>query len=235
MLDLANIADMKIAFPGESAEYRAARDRLLAQEVELRRAMEAVAAARRALPPGGVRRRGLCLPRSGRRRRPGRRAALRALRSRPGHARRLQLDVPAPPRRRPPGPTGRARAAAGRGPVPVVHGAARPARRRRRHVGSARELRRSSPRRRIERVLAFAAGARVAAPAPALVGRNHATTATTSSRPPKASRSLMLNVFQRDGDAMRHFWGSELFYAPPSRARTRATSARSSRCGTCST
>jgi predicted dithiol-disulfide oxidoreductase (DUF899 family) len=41
-------------FPGESAEYRAARDRLLEQEIELRRATEAVAAARRQLPPGGV-------------------------------------------------------------------------------------------------------------------------------------------------------------------------------------
>jgi len=45
---------MDIAFPGESAEYRAARDRLLEQEIELRRAMEAVAAARRRLPPGGI-------------------------------------------------------------------------------------------------------------------------------------------------------------------------------------
>ena len=41
-------------FPGESAEYRAARDRLLEQEIGLRRAMETVAAARRDLPPGGV-------------------------------------------------------------------------------------------------------------------------------------------------------------------------------------
>jgi predicted dithiol-disulfide oxidoreductase (DUF899 family) len=45
---------MTISFPGESAEYRAARDRLLERERELRRATEAVAAARRALPPGGV-------------------------------------------------------------------------------------------------------------------------------------------------------------------------------------
>ncbi len=44
---------MGVAFPGESSEYRAARDRLLEQEIELRRAMEAVAAARRELPPGG--------------------------------------------------------------------------------------------------------------------------------------------------------------------------------------
>lgn len=45
---------MGIRFPGESAEYRAARDRLLEQEIDLRRAMEGVAAARRELPPGGV-------------------------------------------------------------------------------------------------------------------------------------------------------------------------------------
>src|SRR3977135_2952960 len=44
---------MGIKFPGESAEYRAERDRLLEREVELRRATEAVAAARRELPPGG--------------------------------------------------------------------------------------------------------------------------------------------------------------------------------------
>src|SRR5262245_9530057 len=45
---------MQVRFPGESAEYRTARDRLLQQEIELRRAMEAVAVARRALPPGGA-------------------------------------------------------------------------------------------------------------------------------------------------------------------------------------
>ncbi len=44
----------RMHFPGETTEYRAARDALLAQEIELRRAMEAVAAARRALPPGGA-------------------------------------------------------------------------------------------------------------------------------------------------------------------------------------
>ena len=44
---------MQVTFPGESSAYRAARDRLLTQEVDLRRKMEAVAAARRALPPGG--------------------------------------------------------------------------------------------------------------------------------------------------------------------------------------
>jgi len=42
-----------IAFPCESADYRAARDQLLDEEIELRRAMEAVAVSRRALPTGG--------------------------------------------------------------------------------------------------------------------------------------------------------------------------------------
>jgi predicted dithiol-disulfide oxidoreductase (DUF899 family) len=44
---------VSVAFPGESKEYRAARDELLEREIELRRAMEAVAEARRELPPGG--------------------------------------------------------------------------------------------------------------------------------------------------------------------------------------
>jgi predicted dithiol-disulfide oxidoreductase (DUF899 family) len=40
-------------FPNESAEYRNARNGLLAEEIELRRHIERVAAGRRALPPGG--------------------------------------------------------------------------------------------------------------------------------------------------------------------------------------
>jgi hypothetical protein len=40
-------------FPNESAEYRKARTVLLAEEIELRRHIQRVAAMRRALPPGG--------------------------------------------------------------------------------------------------------------------------------------------------------------------------------------
>lgn len=45
---------MSITFPNESLEYRNARDRLLQKEIEERRAIEALAAERRALPPGGL-------------------------------------------------------------------------------------------------------------------------------------------------------------------------------------
>ncbi|MDQ2768154.1 MAG: DUF899 family protein [Gemmatimonadota bacterium] len=41
-------------FPNESPEYRAARDKLLEMEIAERRATEALASARRELPPGGL-------------------------------------------------------------------------------------------------------------------------------------------------------------------------------------
>jgi predicted dithiol-disulfide oxidoreductase (DUF899 family) len=46
-------ATNKAHFPNESAEYRAARNSLLVEEIELRRQIERVAAQRRALPQGG--------------------------------------------------------------------------------------------------------------------------------------------------------------------------------------
>ena len=48
------LADSPSRFPGESADYRRARNELLAEEIELRRHIERVAAQRRALPPGGI-------------------------------------------------------------------------------------------------------------------------------------------------------------------------------------
>jgi len=49
---MPNLHDTR--FPGESPEYRRARDQLLTAERELRRHVEAVAALRRALPEGGL-------------------------------------------------------------------------------------------------------------------------------------------------------------------------------------
>ena len=43
-----------LVFPGETADYRAARDALFTGEIALRRQTEKVAALRRALPPGGA-------------------------------------------------------------------------------------------------------------------------------------------------------------------------------------
>lgn len=47
-------ATNKAHFPNESGEYRAARNALLAEEIELRRLLERVAEQRRALPAGGA-------------------------------------------------------------------------------------------------------------------------------------------------------------------------------------
>lgn len=47
------VARNTATFPNESPEYREARNALLAEEIELRRAIERVAAQRRRLPPGG--------------------------------------------------------------------------------------------------------------------------------------------------------------------------------------
>jgi predicted dithiol-disulfide oxidoreductase (DUF899 family) len=49
--ELARLSGFR--FPNESADYRRAREALLAEEIELRRHIERVAEQRRALPPGG--------------------------------------------------------------------------------------------------------------------------------------------------------------------------------------
>ena len=57
MTQLKSATDLAAAaakpYPNDSAEYREARVALLAEEIELRRHIERVAAQRRALPPGG--------------------------------------------------------------------------------------------------------------------------------------------------------------------------------------
>jgi predicted dithiol-disulfide oxidoreductase (DUF899 family) len=49
----SELAKYGYRYPNENAEYRRARTALLAEEIELRRHIERVAAQRRALPPGG--------------------------------------------------------------------------------------------------------------------------------------------------------------------------------------
>ena len=45
----------------------------------------------------------------------------------------------------------------------------------------------------------------------------------------------ILNVFRRDGEEVRHFWGSEMMSHPATPTKTRATSTWSGRSGTSST
>jgi predicted dithiol-disulfide oxidoreductase (DUF899 family) len=205
---------MSIAFPGESSQYRAARDRLLEREIELRRAMEAVAAARRELPPGGVVLQDYVFQGAGPDGAPTdvRLSELFA-------AGRDSLVIysfmfPRDPGDARPGPaSGRtARLPLAEGPCPScvafldqLDGAAE-------HAGERINLAvvAKAP---LPRVLAFAKERgwrrlRLLSSADNSYNRDyHGETAEGWQRP-------MLNVFHRDGQEIRHFWASELFYAP---------------------
>ena len=203
---------MSAAFPGESAEYRAARDRLLGQEIELRRAIEAVAAARRALPPGGAVTEDYVFQGEGA---DGAATAVRLTELfAPGKDSLViySFMFPRDPGDERPGP------AAGRtallplaeGPCPScvalldqLEGAAEHATQQLNLAVVAK-----AP---LPRILAFAEERgwhrlRLLSSGANSYNRDYlAETAEGHQRP-------MLNVFHRDGEAIRHFWGSELFY-----------------------
>jgi predicted dithiol-disulfide oxidoreductase (DUF899 family) len=205
---------MSIAFPGESAAYRAARDQLLQQEVELRHAMEAVAAARRQLPPGGVVPVDYIYQGRGEGGAPTdvRLSELFA----PGKDSLLMYSFmfPRDPADQRTGPVSgqTARLPLAEGPCPSctalldqLDGAAEHATQ---HLNLAVVAK--SP---LERILTFAeerGWRRLRLLSSAANTYNHdylGETAEGFQRP-------MLNVFHRDGETIRHFWGSELFYAP---------------------
>jgi predicted dithiol-disulfide oxidoreductase (DUF899 family) len=200
---------MKTTFPGESLEYRAARDRLLVLEIELRRAMEAVAVARRTLPPGGV------VPEDYVFQAAGGDVRLSELFS-PGRDTLVVYNFMFPRDRTDdrPGPRHGKSALLPllEGPCPSctalldqLEGAAE-------HVAPQVDLV-VSAKAPIARVLAFAQerGWRRL--------RLVSSLGTTFSRDylgetDEGDQRPMLNVFQRDGGTVRHFWGSELLYAP---------------------
>jgi predicted dithiol-disulfide oxidoreductase (DUF899 family) len=205
---------MSIAFPGESPTYRAARDQLLGQEIELRRAMEAVAVARRALPVGGAVPEDYVFQ--------GRGAD-----GTPTEVKLSQLFAPGkdslviysfmfprdPGDERAGPETGQtALLPLAQSPCPScvafldpLDGAAGHVTQRLNFAVVAK-----AP---LPRVLAFAAerGWRrlqfLSSAANAFNSDYLAETAEGHQRP-------MLNVFHREGETIRHFWGSELFYAP---------------------
>jgi predicted dithiol-disulfide oxidoreductase (DUF899 family) len=205
---------MGITFPGESAEYRAARDQLLEQEIELRRTMEAVAAARRRLPPGGVVPEDYAFK-------------ARGVDDRPTDVRLSELFAPGkdslviysmmfprdPGDDRPgPGAGKTALLPLIEGPCPSctalldqLDGAAE-------HVSQRVSLV-ASGKAPLSHILTFAEERgwrrlRLVSSADNTYNRDYfGETADGHQRP-------MLNVFRRDGDTIRHFWGSELLYAP---------------------
>ena len=206
---------MGITFPGESAEYRAARDRLLEQEIELRRAMEAVAAARRELPPGGVVPEDYVFQGAGADGTPTdvRLSELFA----PGKDSLViySFMFPRDPGDERPGPAEPAkrrscrwRRARARRASPSSISSTAPRSTRRQHVNLAVVAKAPLPR-----ILTFAEERgwrrlRLLSSAANTYNRDYlGETAEGSQRP-------MLNVFHRDGETIRHFWGSELFYAP---------------------
>jgi len=205
---------MAITFPGESPQYRAARDRLLEQEIELRRAMEAVASMRRELPPGGPVPEDYVFQGAGADGAPTdvRLSELFA----PGKDSLAiySFMFPRDPGDKRPGPaTGQtAQLPLAEGPCPScvsfldqLDGAAE-------HAGQHLNLAvvAKSP---LPRVLTFAEERgwrrlRLLSSAANTYNRDyHAETAEGDQRP-------MLTVFHRDGDVIHHFWSSELFYAP---------------------
>jgi predicted dithiol-disulfide oxidoreductase (DUF899 family) len=205
---------MAIAFPGESTEYRAARNWLLEQEIELRRVTEAVAEARRRLPPGGIVPQDYVFQAEG----PGGGTAEVRLSElfAPGKDSLLiySMMFPRACDDHSPGPrTGQtALLPLAEGPCPSctalvdqLDGAAEHASQRVNLVIAAK-----AP---VERVLTFAAERgwrrlRLLSTAGTTYNRDYlAETADGEQQP-------MLNVFHRDGNTIRHFWGSELFYAP---------------------
>jgi predicted dithiol-disulfide oxidoreductase (DUF899 family) len=205
---------VSVTFPGESAEYRAARDRLLAQEIELRRAMEAVADARRKLPPGGVVPEDYVFQGVG-------------ADDAPTDVKLSELFEPGrdslviysfmfprdPGDKRPGPPSGQtALLPLEEGPCPScvalldqLDGAAEHATQ---HINFVVVAKAPQPR-----VAAFAKERgwkqlRLLSSAGNTYNRDYL------AETPEGTQRPMLNVFHRDGETIRHFWGSELFYAP---------------------
>jgi predicted dithiol-disulfide oxidoreductase (DUF899 family) len=204
---------MGVNLPGESLDYREARDQLLQQEIELRRAMEAVAEARRKLPAGGIVPEDYVFDVAGADGAPVR-VKLSELFA-PGKDSLVVYNFmfPRDPADDRPGPTFGETAALPLEEAPCpscvalldqLDGTALHVHPLLNFVVVAK-----AP---IERVLAFGRerGWRhlrlLSSAGNSFKCDYHAETPDGRQRP-------MLNVFQRDGDTIRHFWSSELFYA----------------------
>jgi predicted dithiol-disulfide oxidoreductase (DUF899 family) len=205
---------MSTVFPGESTEYRAARNRLLEREIELRRATEALAGARRELPPGGVVPEDYVFQGAGANGAPTEVRLSELFAPGKDSLAIYNFMFPRDPGDERPGP------AAGQtallkleeGPCPScvalldqLDGAAE-------HASQQINLAvvAKSP---LPRILTFAEERgwrrlRLLSSAGNSYNRDYLGETVEGAQRP------MLNVFRREGEAIRHFWGSELFYAP---------------------
>lgn len=199
-----------MAFPNESPAYREARNALLDAEIALRRQIESVAAMRRALPPGGEVPEDYVFERIGAHFRP---EPVKLSELFGEHSTLLLYSYMYGPERDSPCP----------GCTHLLDGV----------EGAARHV----PQRAAIYVVARSPIARLAAWAQhrgwkhlrmlSTAGNDYSSHyfGHTSSLTPamRAERGYkvgedwdepMLNVFRKDGDTIRHFWGSELVFAP---------------------
>ena len=194
-------------FPNEGATYRQARNALLTEEMELRRHIERVAAQRRALPRGGE------VPEDYEFEGEAGRVQLSQLFAPDKDTLAIYSFMFGPERERPcPGCTHF---------LDGLDGSARHILQRANFVVVAK-----SP---LPRLLAFARERgwrhlRLLSTAGNNYDRDYFGDSTALSRAMRDQQEFkpneewdmpMLNVFRREGGAVRHFWGSELLYAPP--------------------
>jgi predicted dithiol-disulfide oxidoreductase (DUF899 family) len=199
-----------LAYPNESVEYRTARNRLLDAEMTLRRQIEEVAALRRALPPGGAVTRDYVFERIGAHQRPEQVKLSELFEDKPSLL--LYSFMYGPERDLPcPGCTHT---------LDCLDGAAR-------HVPQQVPfwIVAKSP---IARLVAWAQERgwdhlRFLSIAGNSYDADYFGDTSKVSAAMRAERGYedgkdwdepVYNVFRKDGDTIRHFWGSELVYAP---------------------
>jgi predicted dithiol-disulfide oxidoreductase (DUF899 family) len=205
---------MGVTFPGESAEYRAARDRLLDEEIELRRVMESVAERRRKLPPGGEVPEDYVFQGAGADGTPTEVRLSDLFEPGKDSLAIYSFMFPRDPSDDRPGPaTGHAAALPlAEGPCPScvalldqLDGAAEHATQ---HLNLAVVAKAPLPR-----VLAFGQE-RGWRRLPLFSSADNTYNRDYHAETPEGDQRPLLTVFHRGGDVIRHFWSSELFYAP---------------------
>jgi len=199
-----------LSFPNESSEYRTARNALLDAEMELRRQLERVAEQRRALPPGGEVPEDYAFERIGANQRPEKVRLSELFDDKPSIL--LYSFMYGPERDRPcPGCTHTLDAIDGSSPhaeqrLPIYIVAKSPLARL---VEWARERGWQNLN------LLSAAGNNYSRDYFGdTSGVSPAMRAERGYEPGKNWDEPMYNVFRKDGSTIRHFWGSELVYAP---------------------